>query len=79
MRIDDPMPELPILILLPSLGPPDSAAIERGPDGDPMVLGLSLVQRTVLAARRAGYGQVLLLGDMGAAGAAGMLSSSARR
>ncbi len=49
------MPEPPILILLPSPGPPDPAAIERGPDGDPMVLGLSLIQRTVLAAQRAGY------------------------
>ncbi len=63
------MPEPPVLILLPSPGPPDPAAIERGPDGDPVVLGLSLVQRTGLAARRAGYGQVLILGDMGAAGA----------
>ena len=63
------MPEPPVLILLPFPGPPDPAAIERGPDGDPVVLGLSLVQRTVLTARRAGYGQVLILGDMGAAGA----------
>ena len=57
------MPEPPILILLPSPGPPDPAAIERGPDGDPVVLGLSLVQRTVLAAQRAGYRRTLLLGD----------------
>ena len=64
------MPEAPILILLPPIpGPPDPADIERGPDDDPMVLGLSLVQRTVLAARRAGYGRTLLLGDKGAAGA----------
>ena len=60
------MPEPPILILLPSPGPPDPAAIERGPDGDPVVLGLSLVQRTVLAAQRAGYRRTLLLGDEGA-------------
>ena len=62
------MPEPPVLILLPSPGPPDPAAIERGPDGDPVVLGLSLVQRTVLAAQRAGYRRTLLLGD-GAGGA----------
>ena len=49
------MPEPPVLILLPSPRPPDPADIERGPDGDPVVLGLSLVQRTVLAAQRAGY------------------------
>ena len=60
------MPEPPVLILLPSPGPPDPAAIERGPDGDPVVLGLSLVQRTVLAAQRAGYRRTLLLGDEGA-------------
>ena len=59
----EPMPEAPILILvaapIPSSDVPD---IARGPDGDPVILGLSLVQRAVLAARRAGYGRVLLLG-----------------
>jgi phosphatidylglycerophosphate synthase len=30
-------------------------------DGEPSVLGLSLTQRTVLAARRAGYGQIFFL------------------
>ena len=69
------MPEPPVLILLPSPGPPDTADIERGPDGDPVVLGLSLVQRTVLAAQRAGYRRTLLLGD----GAGGALPSSSER
>ncbi len=34
-----------------------------GPDGDPVILGLSLIERAALAARRAGYGQVFLLGE----------------
>jgi phosphatidylglycerophosphate synthase len=57
------MPEAPILILLASSaalpGPPD---MPRGPGGDPAILGLSLIQRAALAARRAGYGQVFLVG-----------------
>jgi 1L-myo-inositol 1-phosphate cytidylyltransferase / CDP-L-myo-inositol myo-inositolphosphotransferase len=67
------MLEAPILILLaPRISSPNSADIARGSDGDPVILGLSLIQRTVLAARRAGYGQVLLLGSKasGTAGAA---------
>ena len=28
----------------------------RGPDGDPIILGLSLIERAALAARRAGLG-----------------------
>ena len=56
------MPEAPILILL---GPPgasrDLKDIERGLDGAPVILGLGLVERAILAARRAGYGRVLLL------------------
>jgi 1L-myo-inositol 1-phosphate cytidylyltransferase / CDP-L-myo-inositol myo-inositolphosphotransferase len=60
------MLETPNLILLaPRISSPDLADIARGPDGDPVILGLSLIQRTVLAARRAGYGQVLLLGGNG--------------
>ncbi len=60
------MPETPILILLgPSVASPDASKIARGPDGDAVILGLSLIQRTVLAARRAGYRQVLLLGGNG--------------
>jgi phosphatidylglycerophosphate synthase len=57
------MPEPPILILLaPPIASPEAANIARGPEGDPVILGLSLIQRTVLAARRADYGQVFLLG-----------------
>jgi phosphatidylglycerophosphate synthase len=64
------MPEAPILILLaPPIASPDASNIARGPDGDPWILGLSLIQRTVLAARRAGYGQILLLGGKGRAAA----------
>jgi 1L-myo-inositol 1-phosphate cytidylyltransferase / CDP-L-myo-inositol myo-inositolphosphotransferase len=66
MEIEIIMHEAPILILLaPRISSPDLADISRGPDGDPVILGLSLIQRTVLAARRAGYGQVLLLGGNG--------------
>jgi phosphatidylglycerophosphate synthase len=61
------MPDAPILILLaPSSASPGTANIPRGPDGDPIILGLSLIQRAELAARRAGYGQILLLGAKGA-------------
>ena len=47
------MPETPILILLaPSVASLDASKIARTPDGDPSEsLGLSLIQRTVLAAR----------------------------
>jgi len=62
------MSEAPILILLASaVVPPEAPAIPRGPDGEPVILGLSLIQRAALAARRAGYGQVFLLGGAGAA------------
>ena len=61
------MPEAPILILLASSAvSPGTADISRGPDGDPIILGLSLIQRAALAGRRAGYGQILLLGAKGA-------------
>jgi phosphatidylglycerophosphate synthase len=68
MRIHETtMPEPPILILLaPSAASPGATDIARGPDGDPIVLGLSLIRRVALAARRAGYGQVFLLGGKGA-------------
>ena len=60
------MQAAPILVLLPVPGvaPPQ--------DKDPKILGLSLVRRAVLAARRAGYGRVFLLTEDGAetAGAA---------
>jgi phosphatidylglycerophosphate synthase len=47
-------PAAPILILVPA---PDASLH----DGDTRVLGLGLMQRTVMAARRAGYGQVFFL------------------
>jgi phosphatidylglycerophosphate synthase len=60
------MPLAPILVLLaPSPASRGTAGIPRGPDGDPIILGLSLIQRAALAARRAGYGQVFLLGAKG--------------
>jgi 1L-myo-inositol 1-phosphate cytidylyltransferase / CDP-L-myo-inositol myo-inositolphosphotransferase len=66
MGLPKHMPEAPILIVLaPSSASPGTADIPRGSDGDPTILGLSLIQRTALAARRAGYGQVLLLGAKG--------------
>jgi 1L-myo-inositol 1-phosphate cytidylyltransferase / CDP-L-myo-inositol myo-inositolphosphotransferase len=56
------MPEPPILVLLaPSPASADAGDVARGPDGDPIILGLNLIQRAALAARRAGYGQVFLL------------------
>jgi 1L-myo-inositol 1-phosphate cytidylyltransferase / CDP-L-myo-inositol myo-inositolphosphotransferase len=56
------MSEAPVLILLaPSAASPPTAAA-RGPDRDPIILGLSLIQRTALAAHRAGYAQVFLVG-----------------
>jgi phosphatidylglycerophosphate synthase len=60
------MPEPPILVLLaPRVASPEAANLAPGPEGDPIILGLSLSQRAVLAARRAGYGQVFLLGGKG--------------
>ncbi len=57
------MPEAPVLVLLsPSAASPGTAGVAPGLDRDPIILGLSLVQRTVLAAHRAGYAQVFLLG-----------------
>jgi 1L-myo-inositol 1-phosphate cytidylyltransferase / CDP-L-myo-inositol myo-inositolphosphotransferase len=60
------MPEAPILILLSPAGPPPGTAdIRRGSDGVPIILGLGLIRRAALAARRAGYGKVFLLGAKG--------------
>jgi 1L-myo-inositol 1-phosphate cytidylyltransferase / CDP-L-myo-inositol myo-inositolphosphotransferase len=60
------MPEAPILILLaPRTAPADAGDVARGPNGDPILLGLSLIQRAALAARRAGYAKVFLLGAKG--------------
>jgi phosphatidylglycerophosphate synthase len=60
------MPSALNLILLPSDGLPGEP---DGPDPntDLNVLGLGLVQRTFLAARRAGYGQIFFLGPDDAA------------
>jgi 1L-myo-inositol 1-phosphate cytidylyltransferase / CDP-L-myo-inositol myo-inositolphosphotransferase len=74
------MPEAPILILLGLPGAArDLRDIERGPDGDPVILGLSLNNRAILAARRAGYGQVLLLGGNGRAAPGAALIRDWRR
>jgi phosphatidylglycerophosphate synthase len=57
------MSEAPVLILLaPSAASPPAVDVARGLNGDLVILGLSLVQRTALAAHRAGYAQVFLLG-----------------
>jgi phosphatidylglycerophosphate synthase len=62
------MREAPILILLASPPAPlNAAGVARADDGDSMILGLSLTRRAVLAARRAGYGQVFLLARNGSA------------
>jgi phosphatidylglycerophosphate synthase len=62
------MLEPPILILLgPSPAAPEAPDFARGPDGDPIILGLGLIERAVLAARRAGYRQTILLGRKDAA------------
>lgn len=62
------MPDAPILILLaapsPALGARRSVA---APPGDLEILGLGLVKRAALAARRAGFGEVLLVGGEPAA------------
>jgi 1L-myo-inositol 1-phosphate cytidylyltransferase / CDP-L-myo-inositol myo-inositolphosphotransferase len=48
------------LVLLPAVAAPDASAAQLH-DGELNILGLSLTQRAVEAARRAGYGQVFLL------------------
>src|SRR5260221_10538502 len=49
-----------LVVLLPSVASLDTYDLQlRG--SDPRILGLSLVQRSVLAARRAGYGRVFFL------------------
>jgi 1L-myo-inositol 1-phosphate cytidylyltransferase / CDP-L-myo-inositol myo-inositolphosphotransferase len=56
------MAAAPILVLLPGrLAPLEAAGGAPEPDGGRMILGLSLTRRAVLAARRAGYGQVIVL------------------
>jgi phosphatidylglycerophosphate synthase len=52
----------PILILLPAPNAPIETAWTEPPfDGDTRVLGLDLLQRTIITARRAGYGQIFSL------------------
>src|SRR5208337_372020 len=59
------MPDAPILVLVDS----SASSVDRGsvaaPGGDRMVLGLSLAQRAQRAARRAGFGRMLLIGKRG--------------
>src|SRR5215467_8616767 len=51
-------PAAPNLILLPSVSSPGASGVQIH---EPSVLGLSLTGRTVLAAHRAGYGQMFFL------------------
>ena len=54
------VPAAPILVLLPDSNPlPRAAALLDG--DEPRILGLGLMRRTVMAARRAGYGRIFLL------------------
>jgi 1L-myo-inositol 1-phosphate cytidylyltransferase / CDP-L-myo-inositol myo-inositolphosphotransferase len=56
------IPAAPILILVPApVASLNAACLAPAYDGDTPVLGLGLMQRTVVAARRAGYGQTLFL------------------
>jgi phosphatidylglycerophosphate synthase len=56
------MSEAPVLILLAASGASLANAGAAPGRGDPIIMGLSLIQRTALAAHRAGYAQVFLLG-----------------
>jgi 1L-myo-inositol 1-phosphate cytidylyltransferase / CDP-L-myo-inositol myo-inositolphosphotransferase len=53
------IPAAPNLILLPPVASLDASDVRMN-DGEPSVLGLSLMVRTVLAARAAGYGQIFV-------------------
>ena len=56
------IPAAPILVLVPApVALPRAPDVAPTPDGDPAVLGLGLMRRTAIAARRAGYGQIFLL------------------
>jgi phosphatidylglycerophosphate synthase len=56
------IPAVPILVLVPvSVASPRAPDVAPTPDGDPTVLGLGLMRRAAMAARRAGYGQIFLL------------------
>jgi phosphatidylglycerophosphate synthase len=54
------MPAVPTLVLVPAAASLDASGVPMR-DGEPSILGLGLTQRTVLAAGRAGYGQVFFL------------------
>src|SRR5258707_71566 len=54
------MPAKPILVLLPAVASLDASSA-RMKDAERSILGLGLTHRTVLAARRAGYGQIFFL------------------
>ena len=53
------MTAAPILVLLPARA--DAAGGARARPGERRILGLSLIRRAMLAARRAGYGEVVVL------------------
>jgi phosphatidylglycerophosphate synthase len=56
------IPAVPILVLVPaSVASPHAPNVAPTPDDDQTVLGLGLMRRTAMAARRAGYGQICLL------------------
>jgi phosphatidylglycerophosphate synthase len=56
------VPPAPILVLVPTaVASSPAAGIAETDGGDPTILGLGLARRTVLTARRAGYGRIFLL------------------
>jgi hypothetical protein len=62
------MPAAPILTLLPApLAPLEAAGAAGEGDGGRMILGLGLIRRAALAARRAGYREVFVLPANGGA------------
>src|SRR5712675_2772864 len=54
------IPAVPNLVLLPSAASLDQSD-SQGRDGERSILGLTLTQRTVMAAGRAGYGRIFAL------------------
>jgi phosphatidylglycerophosphate synthase len=54
------MPAAPTLVLVPAVASLDASEVKMH-DGEPSVLGLGLMRRTVLAGRRAGYGRIFFL------------------
>lgn len=62
-QVEEPgtaIPAAPILVLLPTAASVDASG-RQTPDGETSLLGLTLTGRTVLAAGRAGYGQIFFL------------------